>query len=143
MTITTISARVMESYDYSHFEVAMTATLDDPHDDPVEAANRLRVFCARLADKAILDYKRHKRALAFTDTTWFTRKDESGERHHFTRAELRLIVDASKDKPEGERTPKDKAAIKLEADLIHAAKFDYGSPDHEDDDEGRYDDDNP
>jgi hypothetical protein len=56
ITISVASVKVMRSHDYCHFEVALSATIDDGLERPVQV-DELRKTAARLADKAVEQYK--------------------------------------------------------------------------------------
>lgn len=122
MKITTISVRVMRSFDYSHFEICTSATLDEG-DNSQWCTDELRKQAARLADKAVEQYKIAKANFArlrseSSERTW------EGER-----------VKSLKEKPETDRTPEEQARIKEWDDTVWAAsrRFDY--EDEWDDDE--------
>jgi len=103
------SVKVMRSYDYCHFEVAL---LVEPSaglgDDDV---NELRKRAARLADKAVEQYQQARKAadrIAALD----------GAKLHVKAAEAERV-------PEDARTPDHKAAIKAYADYCYHASYDY------------------
>ena len=119
MNITSCSVKVMRSYDYCHFEVSLSAdaeTGDLTAGEPIidSDVDELRKTAAKLADRAVAQYSRRKRALekvADYDT-----------------ARLKRVVDEIKTKPEVEWTPEDKAAVKELGDIQHEASLadDYG-----------------
>lgn len=103
-TIQTASVRVMRSYDYNHFEVALTssdATTPEQVDD-------LRKQAARLADKAIEQYKVAKEAA----------ESVSQMESEYSRAQAEKT-------PENERTPEQKAILKYHSDYVFASRFQY------------------
>jgi hypothetical protein len=107
--IETASVKVMRSHDYCHFEVVLGSS----QANTPEAVDELRKAAARLADKAVEQYKIAKLAHERTETikqSW--------------------LLKSAEDKPEDERTPKDKAIIKYHSDAAFRARFDY---DYEDD----------
>ena len=65
--IKTASVKVMRSYDYCHFEINLGINIDDIEDEPlkdsiaVHEVNELRKEAARLADRAVEQYKIAKR----------------------------------------------------------------------------------
>jgi hypothetical protein len=117
-SITSASVKVMRSYDYCHFEV----TLGTIEPVSVEQVDALRKEAARLADKAVEQYKVAKHAAAL--------RSELGESWRLSRATQT---------PENERSPDEKAVIKYHQDAAFRARFDYNYDDNwtepEDEDE--------
>ena len=116
MNITSCTVRVIRSYDYCHFEVSLTAeagpleiTASDPI--PPEDVDELRKRAARLADKAVEQYKIKKAAL-----------EEHGL---YETARLRAEVTEISKKPEHEWTPEEKASVKRYGDILHRRSYDY------------------
>lgn len=115
----TVSVKVMRSYDYCHFEVNLGST------EPVTLADAdaMRKEAARLADKAVEQYKVAKSA---------------AERRSSIAEAWKLIQ--AKNVPEGERTPEAKAVIKYHSDAAFRSQFDYDyddgweAPDYDDED---------
>ena len=103
LTINIASVKVMRSYDYCHFEVNLAASVDCPPDSAAwfQQVDNLRKNAARLADKAVAQYKVAKRA------------HESEEHSLYS---LRYAAEQAEKTPESERTPEEKAAIKALAD---------------------------
>jgi hypothetical protein len=101
------SVKVMLSYDYSHFEVALSS--DEETDD--KGVNELRKKAQRLADEAVRQYKRAKEAAA-------NREQGKYQRQMFENQ----IADIKK-KPEGERTINDLALLKQREDENWEAQF--------------------
>lgn len=102
----------MRSYDYSHFEVSLTASLG-PNDhlmhcdvEPCQLkdVDDLRKAAARLADKAVEQYKIAKRDL------------DQGERLDQDYEHAKMMANLAEAKPESERSPAQKAAIKKRND---------------------------
>jgi hypothetical protein len=112
--IDTASVKVMRSHDYCHFEVCLSTSLRDQL-DAVGQVNALRIAAARLADKAVEQYKVAKRnaELALSDAN----KIEMLRYRH------RDILT----KPEGERTPEEMAIVKAVNDRAHHRRpiYDY------------------
>jgi hypothetical protein len=98
------SVKVMRSYDYCHFEVTLSSTQVESTAD----VDALRKEAARLADKAVSQYKIAKAAHA---------------RYEAIREPWRL--ERALKTPEGERDPEEKAVIKYHQDAAFAARFDY------------------
>lgn len=94
------SVKVMRSYDYCHFEVCIGC--DEAATDA--EIDELRKRCARLADKAVEQYKIAKSAEASKQY----RKNEWDS--------LRREVDQIERLSEGDRTPNQQAKVKLLAD---------------------------
>lgn len=113
-TITNASVRVMHSHDYCHFEV----TLGTCYAITPEEVDELRKVAARLADKAVEQYKIAKEAVS--------RRLNAGY------GLPRLAADAAKveAKPENERTPEEQAILKAFGNALHASRRSY---DYEDD----------
>ena len=64
MNITNVSVKILRSFDYCHFEVNLSATVGAVSDAQVIAeTDELRKTAARLADKAVKQYRQRKRAL--------------------------------------------------------------------------------
>ena len=112
------SVKIMLSYDYSHFEVALST--DEELD--AKGVNELRKKAQRLADEAVRQYKRSKEAAA-------NREQNKYRKEMF----LRQISDIEK-KPEGERTVNEMALLKQHDDENWEAQFedDYDYKDDED-----------
>lgn len=121
VNITSCSVRVLKSFDYCHFEVALTAqggmTMQGwvmPSLPPVITLadiDGLRKEAARLADKAVEQYKLKKKALEIgLSYTYHNLCDEA--------AKIELM-------PENERSEEHKAILKKVGDLRHAQKYDY------------------
>lgn len=127
--INVASVKVMRSFDYCHFEVALsTSELSEDQEKAKVQADALRKEAARLVDKAVQQYKVAKLNEQLADGDQWKR--EALER----RAAL------ARSKPESERTPEEKATLKkLEDDAyLNRRRYDY-----EDDwDEPEWDDDN-
>ena len=103
----------MRSYDYCHFEVVLGINAQDDQSLSPQTADELRKEAARLADKAVEQYKTARLAES--------RKEDVQSDWRLKEA---LAV------PEGERTPEQKARIKYAADEAFHARFGY---DYEDD----------
>jgi len=112
--IQTGSVKVMRSHDYCHFEVCLSSSAATTP----EAVDELRKTAARLADKAVEQYKTAKNnvELAMNDKSQL---DSIRYRH-------RDVLE----KPEGERTPEEKALVKAVEDRAHYSRRKY---DYEDD----------
>lgn len=119
------SVKVMRSHDYCHFEVCLSSTALNNAAD----VDQLRKTAARLADKAVEQYKIAKRnyELAMTDKSNL----ESLQYRH------RDVIA----KPESERTPEEKALVKAIEDRAHRnrRRYEYedqwDEPDFDDDDQ--------
>lgn len=116
ITINAASVKVMRSHDYCHFEVNLAASVDCPSDSPewYQQVDNLRKNAARLADKAVEQYKIAKSAHQSESVSWDS---------------LRYAAEQAKKTPEDERTPEEKAAIKALAD----ARFSQRHYDYQDD----------
>ncbi len=108
------SVKVMNSYDYSHFE----ASLASDQSMTVEEINGMRKISQRLVDEAIRQYKKAKEmAQKKSNLQW-------------EREILQKNVEIIQQKPKSEWTPEEKAKVKLIADRDWRSRFDY---DYEDD----------
>lgn len=108
------SVKIMLSYDYCHFEVALSSDKDMT----LAEVNELRKDAQRLTDEAVRQYKKMKEH-AGKDWDW----------------ERRRVVDAAekiRQKPISERTSEDKAVMKLLNDKAWAAHCEYDYDDDED-----------
>jgi len=124
MRITNVSVTVMRSFDYCHFEVSLSAQVEGDtifNGHTIDHADTLRKSAARLADKAVEQYKIKKRALELIESYDF-------------KSARRIATEAEKT-PEADRTPEQKAAIKRLADMRFEARFDYEDDWHAQDDE--------
>lgn len=110
----TASVKVMRSYDYCHFEVNLGST--EPA--TLETIDAMRKEAARLADKAVEQYK--------TARTVANIRGCAAERLKWDKEEY----EAAKQVPEGERTPEQKAEVKRYEDNQYRASRCY---DYEDD----------
>jgi hypothetical protein len=95
-TIDIVQVKVMRSYDYCHFEVALLSTTANT----IEATDELRKVAARLADKAVAQYRIAKANAARL----------LGEKNE--RAYLMQRIKSIRDMPEGERTVSAQAELK-------------------------------
>ena len=113
LTINVASVKVMRSHDYCHFEVNLSASVSCPPDSPewFQQVDSLRKNAARLADKAVEQYKIAKRAY---------------HRHETEFGALKYAADNAERTPEDQRTPEEKAAIKALDDYRFAQRqYDY------------------
>jgi hypothetical protein len=113
LTISMASVKVMRSYDYCHFEVNLTASVNCPPDSGewYQQVDSLRKNAARLADKAVAQYKTAKVAHQAAETKWDS---------------MRWAAEQAGKTPESERTPEEKAAIKALEDARFAQRhYDY------------------
>ena len=107
------SVKVMRSHDYCHFEINLSASIDCPKDSPewFQQVDALRKNAARLADKAVDQYKISKREAQVQEQEL-----------------LHLAYRASnaEETPEDQRTPEQKAAIKALSDYrFNQQHYDY------------------
>lgn len=98
------SVKVMRSYDYCHFEVCLSSSSATT----VQGVDELRKAAARLADKAVEQYKIAKTAQG---------------RLYAIKQKWTLLQ--AQNIPENDRSPEDKAVIKYHADAAFAAQFEY------------------
>lgn len=111
------SVKVMNSYDYCHFEVALSS-----EDVGLEDVDNLRKEAQRLVDKAIKQYKIAKRA-AVVDLT--------------PSSELVRRVRAIRENfPQSEWTPEQNATVKEYEDRQFRASVRYDYQDEWEDEEG-------
>lgn len=109
LNIESASVKVMRSHDYCHFEVCLSSSsVRSPED-----VDALRKAAARLADKAVEQYKIAKVAQG-----------------KLTSMKQKWVLQAAEQTPEDSRSPEEKAIIKYHADVAFAAQFEY---DYEDD----------
>lgn len=111
------SVKIMLSYDYNHFEIALSEECED-----LQAVNELRKAAQRLADEAVRQYRIAKEMEVKRNNAEFQKKDFEG----------RIFM--IKDKPKGERTVDEMAKLKQYEDETWAAQFDYPY-DYDDDDD--------
>lgn len=104
------SVKVMRSYDYCHFEVVLHQSYIEYSD-----VDQLRKEAMRLVDRAVEQYK-----VARTNQEKIEEDDTLYER-------LKYDVERIRKKPEGEWTPKEKAAVKALNDEMYRnrRRYDY------------------
>ena len=99
------SVKIMLSYDYSHFEIALSSDQEMTAED----VNGLRIRAQRLADEAVRQYKKAKAEAV-----------DAEQRRMSAEQELSYI----KRIPESERTPEQIAKLKARDDEEWASQFD-------------------
>ncbi len=114
------SVKVMNSYDYCHFEVV----LGSDEDLSLQQVNELRKSAQRLVDNAIRQYQVAKSKA--------TRRAEL----QYERRRLEAEVAEIEEKPESERTAEEKAKVKVLEDHAYWSQHDYDYGDDEDRDYG-------
>jgi hypothetical protein len=114
VTIEIASVKVMRSHDYCHFEVNLSSSSANS----VEAVDELRKAAARLADKAVAQYRIAK----------VNAQRILGERNQ--RQYLIERMGRLKETSEDQLTPEEKAELKAYKDAIYVANRPY---DYEDD----------
>lgn len=123
------SVKVMRSHDYCHFEVCLSTTLRNQI-DAAGQVDELRKTAARLADKAVDQYKAAKE------------NAELAIRDKQNLENLRYRARQAFETPEDQRTPEDKAILKAIEDAAHRNRPRYNyddnwqKPDWDDDEEG-------
>lgn len=122
--ITSASVKVMRSFDYCHFEVALST---DGAQLAIEEVDSLRKDAARLADAAVAQYKVAKE---IADKLSYVNIDR-----------LRTEAQEASQTPEETRTPEQKAAIKALKDHNHRLHYDYQDDWSEEDENEAYPDD--
>ena len=108
------SVKIMLSYDYNHFEIALSEECATSKD-----VDALRIKTQRLADRAVEQYQKAKEMA-------FKRVSRDGER-----LQLERKVDALREIPESERTPEQKATIKALDDTEYWEAYDWRYEDDE------------
>lgn len=113
------SVKVMLSYNYCHFEVALSS--DQPM--AISEINELRKQAMRLADEAVRQYQ--------------IAKEKAEKRLNLTWEKERLVADVNRirEVPESERTAEHKAKLKAFEDHAHWSQHNY---DYEDDDQPEF-----
>lgn len=119
--IQTGSVKVMRSHDYCHFEVCLSSSSANTP----ETIDELRKTAARLADKAVEQYKAAKL------------NAERRDNDEWKKSALRRDAEEAAKKPEGERTPREKATLKA----FHDARFNESRPRYNYEDEWQEQDD--
>ncbi len=110
ITIEMASVKVMRSHDFCHFEVALSSTLAKTTDQ----VDELRKTAARLADRAVEQYKVAKANLEKTEAEKY-----EDERRIERLARIETIH-------ETERTPEQQAYLKDYKDKAYSARrYDY------------------
>lgn len=112
----TASVKIMLSYDYNHFEIAMST--DEIQD--IKLINEFRKEVQRLADEAVRQYK--------------LSKEKADKRLLLDREKEKLIKEISfiRLKPETEWTAEEKAKVKAREDYNYWQQHDYDYDDDED-----------
>ncbi len=96
----TASVKVMNSYDYCHFEIALSQDVDNLID-----VNTLRIRAQQLVDEAVRQYKVAKE------------KATDYENDMRGKARLKIEVDKILEKPKKEWSPEEKAKVKAIEDV--------------------------
>ena len=109
MNLTTATVKVMRSHDYCHFEVSLSTDTANT----ISEVDSLRKEAARLADKAVEQYKVAKSAA-----------------NRIEAFKSKWQLEMANEVPESERTPEMKAIIKFHNDEAFRSRFTY---DYEDD----------
>lgn len=119
------SVKVMRSFDYCHFEVCLSTSFEKTYPEeiqnmPLVAAevDELRKVAARLADRAVEQYKIAK-------ANYAKRETESRDRQWEVNR-----MEAIRQKAEGDRTVREQAELKAFDDATWAASREY---DYQDD----------
>lgn len=109
MKVENVSVKVMRSHDYCHFEVCFSAIVESLYQ-----ANELRREAARLADKAVEEYKLAK---------------ENAQLCEYDKRKLEILLEDARrieKKAEADRTPTEKARLKAIQDLtFKRQRYDY------------------
>lgn len=104
----------MRSHDYCHFEIVLGGSIEAPTEatnaTAITAVDDLRKQAARLADKAVEQYKIKKAAIEASEG--WELKGLAKQAHEIAK------------KPESEWTPDDKAIVKRHRDALYA-RYDY------------------
>ena len=108
------SVKIMLSYDYNHFEIALSEECTTTKD-----IDALRIKAQRLADHAVEQYQKAKE-MASKQTS-----------RTADRLRLERKVDALREIPESERTPEQKATIKALEDTEYWEAYDWRYEDDE------------
>lgn len=109
ITIDVASVKVMRSHDYCHFEVCLSSSSANAP----ELVDEMRKTAARLADKAVEQYK-----VAKINVMAMARNKE--ERSWLEKEVAEILT-----KAEGDRTPNEMARVKALADWNFERRFDY------------------
>lgn len=112
------TVRVMKSHDYCHFEIVLGLSAEPGVLYPFETVDNLRKAAARMADKAVEQYKVKKRSLMRQENSVMMRDT------------LRAKADGYLKIPEADRTPDEQATIKAYQDHVYEANRPY---DYQDD----------
>lgn len=110
--IETVSVKVMRSHDYCHFEVVLGTTLKNQI-DALGVADELRKCAARLADKAVAQYRIAKINAA--------RLMDEKQNRQYLEEQIKNI----RNTPEGERTVNEQAKLKAFDDKTWEASRGY------------------
>ncbi len=114
------SVKVMRSYDYCHFEVSLSCDALTT----MEEVDALRKQAAKLADKAVRQYKVRKEF------------EQEKERDDYAMRRFQARCDEIREKPEDQLTPDEKAMLRAESDHKHwlRKEYEYESDDWDDSD---------
>lgn len=114
-TITAASVKVMRSHDYCHFEVCLSSEWGKTQEPPtISEIDELRKTAARLADKAVKQYKIAKA------------NAELMIQDKYRLESIKVDAKRAEMTPESERTPREKSAIKALADYNFTRnRYDY------------------
>ena len=121
--IKSASVKIMLSYDYSHFETAMS--VENESGLSITDIDKARKDCQRLADKAVSQYKKSKEMASL-------RTDGEYKMQNFESQCKRIL-----EKPEGERTINEVAMLKEYQDEEWRTRF-YYEYDYNDDENYKF-----
>lgn len=117
INIRSVAVKVMRSYDYCHFEVVLSTSIEpnviDPQPDGIKVADDLRKAAARLADKAVEQYQIAKREVQ--------RRFEHAAMRDYETQEAKRIREMN----EGDRTVREQATLKAFDDKQWQARREY------------------
>ena len=110
--VSSISVRVLKSFDYCHFEVTL-GLQENGVIYPLSRADDLRKEAARLADKAVEQYKLKKRSIGKLEEAEYIIEN--------TREEAAAIIAIA----ETDRTPEQQATLKAFKDAVYEVEHSY------------------
>lgn len=112
---------IMRSYDYSHFEISLSAADDVDPNMTTEQIDEMRKDAMRLADKAVKQYKIARER---------ERMKNNGDSFDHKELERRVKI-ITENTPKSEYIPEQIATIKELADFDYALEHDYDYEDEE------------
>lgn len=121
MKVDTAHVKVMRSYDYCHFEVALGLNTDDTEMIDIKLVDEMRKEAARLVDKAVIQYKISRELI------------DKKANLSLQLEEIKRKTEAIKENfPQSEWTAEQKAIVKEYEEIMFKLQHEYNYEDEDD-----------